>query len=365
MKESKIKLLVVSPHPVNTVPGQRLKYEQYFEFFRQNNIEVSVEPFISEKFHKIIYTKGNLFKKILWTIYGYYRRFSLLFTLRKYDIVYVFLWVTPFGFPFFEWLYYKISRRMIYDIDDLVYLHYKRRYNSFIKIIKGRRKPIFLMKRAKHVITCTPYLDQFVRQYNQNTTDISSTINSDTYIPVNGYSNEHQLVLGWSGSHSTSKYLYLLTDVLRDVYKEYSFKLIVIGDRKFSIKGLDIEALDWSEKVEIPTLQKMDIGLYPLPLDDEWVLGKSGLKAIQYMMLGIPTIATAIGANFRVIENNDSGFLVKTEEEWKQKLIELINAPELRKKIGLKARERAEKYFSVKANAPLYLSIIEKVISKQ
>jgi glycosyltransferase involved in cell wall biosynthesis len=83
------------------------------------------------------------------------------------------------------------------------------------------------------------------------------------------------------------------------------------------------------------------------------------------MMLGIPTIATAIGANFRVIENNDSGFLVKTEEEWKQKLIELINAPELRKKIGLKARERAEKYFSVKANAPLYLSIIEKVISKQ
>ena len=54
MKESKIKMLVICPHPVNTVPGQRLKYEQYFDFFRKNNIEISVEPFISEKFHSII-----------------------------------------------------------------------------------------------------------------------------------------------------------------------------------------------------------------------------------------------------------------------------------------------------------------------
>ena len=279
--------------------------------------------------------------------------------------MYVFLWVTPFGFPFFEWLVCKISRRIIYDIDDLVFLHYTRRYNSFIRIIKGRRKPIFLMKKANHVITCTPYLDQFVRQFNKNTTDISSTINSETYIPVNNYSNSHQLILGWSGSHSTSKYLYLLENVLKEIYMKHPFKLIVMGDRKFSIEGLDIEALDWAEDREIPTLQKVDIGLYPLPLNDEWVLGKSGLKAIQYMMLGIPTIATAIGANYRVIENNVSGFLVKTEEEWKEKLITLINKPEIRKEIGIKARERAEKYFSVKANAPIYLAIIEKVISNK
>jgi hypothetical protein len=38
--------------------------------------------------------------------------------------------------------------------------------------------------------------------------------------------------------------------------------------------------LAWSESIELEVLQKFDIGLYPLH-DEEWVLGKSGLKAIQ------------------------------------------------------------------------------------
>src|SRR5690606_2998172 len=128
--------------------------------------------------------------------------------------------------------------------------------------------------------------------------------------PVNNYTNDRKVVVGWSGSISTAPYLYLLQDVLKEVNNICPFKLLVIGDKRFNIEGLDIETLDWSEEKEIPTLQRMDIGLYPLPLDDEWVLGKSGGKALQYMAVGIPTIATAIGANFRVIEEGESGYLV-------------------------------------------------------
>ena len=49
-----MKILVISPHPEGFAPGQRLKYEQYFEYFKKNDIEVVVSPFISEKFLKII-----------------------------------------------------------------------------------------------------------------------------------------------------------------------------------------------------------------------------------------------------------------------------------------------------------------------
>ena len=108
----------------------------------------------------------------------------------------------------------------------------------------------------------------------------------------------------------------------------------------------------------------MDIGLYPLPLDEEWVNGKSGLKALQYMALGIPAIASNIGCNDRVIEQGVSGFLVTSREEWIEKLVLLMNDPTLRKQIGLAGRERVEKMFSVKANAPVYLSILNKVINK-
>ena len=81
------------------------------------------------------------------------------------------------------------------------------------------------------------------------------------------------LTIGWSGSHSTSKYVYLLKEVLLEVYKKYKFKLLVIGDPLFHIDGLDCEAIQWVENSEVRDLQRIDIGIYPLP-NEEWVLGK-------------------------------------------------------------------------------------------
>ena len=217
------------------------------------------------------------------------------------------------------------------------------------------------MKTSNHVVTCTPHLDAFVRKYNSNTTDISSTINTETYQPVNTYENDDVLTIGWSGSHSTSKYVYLLKEVLLDVYKKHKFKLLVIGDLSFHIDGLDCEAIHWIEDSEVRDLQRIDIGIYPLP-NEEWVLGKSGLKALQYMALGIPTIASAIGANYRVIEHGVSGTLVDSDESWKKSLENYILNPSLRRDHGLKARERVESLYSVRANESIYLEVIEQVI---
>ena len=114
----------------------------------------------------------------------------------------------------------------------------------------------------------------------------------------------------------------------------------------------------------MPTLQRFDIGLYPLPMDNQWVLGKSGLKALQYMAVGLPVVATAIGANYRIIENGRSGFLVKTKEEWIAALLTLMNDPQLRKNIGIAARENVEASYSIHANAPIYLSIINGACRK-
>ena len=356
------RVVIVCPHPKDVAPGQRLKYEQYINDWENNGFIVDVKPFMTDRFWSIVYKKGYYFEKVFWTIYGYLRRVKLLFMLRKYDLSYIFLWVTPFGTPLFERVYCFFSNKVIYDIDDLVYhKDHKSEANSFLAILKGRKKPIYLMKRSNHVITCTPHLDSFVRKFNSNTTDISSTINTANYVPVNKYSNDDVLTIGWSGSHSTSKYVYLLQDVLLELSKKYKFKLLVIGDPTFHIEGLDCESIMWVEKTEVKDLQRIDIGIYPLP-NEEWVLGKSGLKALQYMALGIPTIASAIGANHRVIEDTISGKLVDSNEDWKRALEEYLLNPDLRKEHGLKARERVESFYSIKANEPVYLEVINSVI---
>ena len=354
------KILVLCPHPENHAPGQRLKYEQYFEFLRDNNYEIQVSSFMTVSFQNIIYSKGKFIRKVLWTLAGYFRRIYDLFRLPFYDGVYVFLYVTPFGPPFFEFLTRMLNKNIIYDIDDMVFLKTKSGINQSFSWLKGRRKMQYMMKHAKHVITCTDTLDSYARKYNQNTTNISSTINTDTYIPTNRYNNSNQLVLGWSGSHSTSQYLYLLKSVLQNISSARSVKILVIGDASFNIDGIELEALPWRESTEVDDLTRIDIGLYPLP-DEPWVYGKSGLKALQYMALGIPTVASAVGMNYKVIEDGVSGFLVKNDQEWITTITQLIDDPALRARVGEASRLRVLNTYSVKVNQPTYLSIFKEV----
>lgn len=358
-----MKILFICPHPEGIVPSQRLKYEQYFDYFRSNGIEVTVSPFISVNFQNILYKKGYFFLKVFYTLLGYKRRVKDIFRLRKFDGIYIFLNVTPFGFPVFEYIYTKIQPNFIYDIDDLVYLKRKNLINPYIEIIRGRSKMPFLIKRAKHVITCTPYLTQYAQNYTNSITDISSTINTETYIPKLSESVHEKIVIGWSGSHSTAPYLYIIENVLHKLKLKYNIHILVIGDSNFSFPSFDIEAIPWSRETEVIDLQRIDIGIYPLP-EEEWVLGKSGLKALQYMSLEIPTVATAIGANYRVIENGISGFLVNSEEEWFEVLEKLILDPTMRMAIGKKAREKVEKMYSIKANRDIYLNILKKYLNK-
>jgi glycosyltransferase involved in cell wall biosynthesis len=359
--EKRKKMLVVCPHPENIAPGQRLKYEQYFDDWRKNGFDVEVSSFFSNRMQQILYSNGNIPEKIYWVIRGYLKRIGELFKIHQYDLVYIFLWVTPFGFPVMEKLFVNRNPRVVYDIDDAIFMKSKSLVNKSVDFIRGRGKPFFMMKNAEQVITCTPFLTEVAKKYNSNVTDISSTINTHTYQPINNYKNDHKLILGWSGSHSTSQFLYLLKDVLLELHKRKPFKLIVMGDANFKIDGLDMEAKGWTAETEIPTLQQFDIGIYPLPLDSDWVLGKSGLKALQYMAVGTPVVATAIGANYRIIQNGATGFLVKTLEEWVSKLELLMDQPEIRKNIGIAGRKNVVDNYSIDVNAPVYLNILTSV----
>ena len=96
------KILFLSPYPYDKAASQRLKYEQYFEYFQKNGFRLVTSSFIDDKFWEVIYKPGFLFSKITGTLRGYVRRFFDLFRLRKYDIIYIHLWVTPLGPPVFE-----------------------------------------------------------------------------------------------------------------------------------------------------------------------------------------------------------------------------------------------------------------------
>ncbi len=355
-------ILFICPYPENKAPSQRLKFEQYFDLFAENGFNCKLKSFISVDFWKIVYLEGYLLQKVKFTFIAYLKRLILLFTIRKYDVVYIHLWVTPFGPPVFEFLVCILAKKIIFDIDDMVYLGHSSSANRFFQKLKGRYKMIYLMKKANHVITCTPKLDEFVRKYNANTTDISSTINTEIYLPKLSTEIKNEVILGWSGSHSTSKYLKLLEPVFIELLEmKINFKVLIIGDENFQFdnKKIPFQAIKWSHESEVEDLKKIDIGLYPLP-NEAWVFGKSGLKALQYMSLGIPTIAQAIGANFRIIENEINGFLVSKNSEWVTHINLLIKDKSLRDFISVNGVMSVNENYSLKTNVSKYLNVFEK-----
>ncbi len=360
----KKRVLILCPSPKGTAAAQRLKYEQYLPLLAKEGYEFTISSFQSNHFWKIIHKPGNVLAKVFWVLVGYIKRLYDIARSPFYDAVFVTIYVTPLGAPIYEHLLFLFNKNVLYDLDDMMFLPTAN--STWLKNkLKGKKKPIVLMTKAKYVIVCTPKLEEIALGLNKykNVVDISSTFNTERFTPVKEYLKKETTTIGWTGTHSTLVYLQLLENVLQQVAKLRKIKLLVICNKEYKLNGVDVEYRHWSEENEISDLHDMEIGLYPIP-ENEWSLGKSSLKALTYMSIGIPAVATGYGTNFRIIENGVSGILVNTHEEWINKLIELIDDVNLRKKIGENGRKRVVEHFSVQANFSKYSKAFETTTKK-
>ena len=164
---NKKKIYIVCPFPQGEAAGQRLKYEQHFHLWVSNGYEIQVSSFMDEALWKVVYTKGNNIKKFLGVLRGYKRRLFDLFIYRKFDLVYVFMWGTPFGSSLYERLIRLLSRCVIYDIEDNVMMEQSSALNPITRLLRGAGKTKYLIKTADHVVTSSPFLSDYARELNQ------------------------------------------------------------------------------------------------------------------------------------------------------------------------------------------------------
>jgi glycosyltransferase involved in cell wall biosynthesis len=363
-KKSK-KILIICPYPKNTAAGQRLKYEQYISDWELSNYQVEISPFMNLRMWEVVHKKGHTLRKLGWTLLGLLKRATEIFRLKKYEIIYIHMYVDPIGTSLFERIYRLLSKKIIYDLEDNRLLGANKEVKGIAQMLRGTGKTRFLVKSADHVITSSPALNDTCLQINEKgqSTYISSSINTDRFVPNNKYTNENKVTIGWTGTFSTRPYLDLLRPVFVELRKQRDFKLIVISNFEYDFPEIDLEVIQWSAEKEVEDLQKIDIGVYPLPLDD-WVMGKSGLKAIQYMSFGLPCVATDISTVQQFIIDGKNGFLVKTDDEWVNKLVELIDSPSLRKEVGENARKTVLEKFSKHVVKRQYLSILDSIVGR-
>lgn len=359
------KILFVAAHRPNRSPSQRYRFEQYFNFLTHNGYQCELSYIITEEDDQLFYSPGNIFNKLLIVFKSTVKRLNDLKRANSFDIVFIQREALMLGTTFFEKQFGKSKAKLVFDFDDSIWLMDTSSANKKWEWMKSTKKTEKIISYSSLVFAGNNYLGNYAKQFNKQVKIIPTTIDTEFHKRITPYTNNHKICIGWSGSITTIKHFEQAIPFLKKIKQKYGEKVYfkVMGDSSYKNKELDIIGISWSIDNEVPIISTFDIGIMPLP-NDQWVKGKCGLKGLSYMALEVPTIMSRIGVNTEIIEDGVNGFLADTEEEWMNKISQLIDSFELRKKLGENARKTVLERYSTIAQQHNYLNSFNELLSR-
>ncbi len=355
-----LKVLILAPAPNNISPSQRFRFEHFIGKSSVKNIVFTQKPFFSDATWSILYEKNHFFRKATGIINGFIKRFLLLFSMYKYDFIFIHREAAPVGPPIIEWIIAKMLRKkIIYDFDDSIWIKMASESNPMVANLKCSWK-VEKICRYSHIVSVgNEFLAKYAKDFCKDVRIIPTVV--DTEIMHNRLKNQQEtpLTIGWTGTFTNFHNLEIVIPVLNELKKKYNFRFLIIADKDPSFNNIEYVYKKWRLLTEIEDLLEMNIGIMPLK-NTEVELGKCAFKAIQYMSLGIPAVVSPVGTNRQVVTDCADGFWVENETEWYNKLEKLIVNTDTRFEIGKNARSRIVFNYSVKAIENVFFDLFEK-----
>lgn len=339
--------------------SSRYRTYQYLPYLQENGIECKFSPLFDDSYLENIYSKSwigalkDVFKSVL-------RRIHILFSVTKYDLIFIEYEIFPYFPPFFEILLRYLRIKFVLDFDDAIFHKYDISNNWLIRFLLADKIPK-IMRAANSVIAGSHYIKEFcIKSGAKDVIYIPTVIDIDRYPYSSKVSikNRSDLIsIVWIGSPSTVKYLQLLCEPLSKLATMSNIVLKIIGGSNNLDGRFNTEIVKWSFESEVDEIASSDIGVMPL-FNGPWEEGKCALKLIQYMACGLPIIASPVGMNNILVDHGVNGFLASNAAEWTYYLHLLAADPELRKKMGASGRKKIEGYYSLEKQCIELLRVI-------
>jgi len=335
-------------------PASRIRGYYMAKYLSENGFDVKV--FLYEN------AGGNTVEKVLHLIREFFNRIRIVIQSSKETLIYIQRGICPvpkLSLIFFIFSKFISRRRVIYDIDDGLFLTEPFATDSLIKL-------------SDAVIAGGHELLNYVRKHNDNVFLMPTSADLKEYL-MHRPLHKGEVRLGFIGSPTTTTYMKLLLEPLGELAKNHDFELRIISApsyaeyRPFNSLFKDLEKrsvklklIPWNLQDEFHELQDMDIGLAPL-FDGEWEEYKCGFKTINYMAAGLPTAASNVGENRYIIQDGVNGLLCRNSQEWTEKLAKLVENEELRRDLGINARKTVEREYCMEENAKILAKILTEL----
>lgn len=368
-----MKVLFLTRYPIEGA-SSRYRVYQYLDALQKLGVQSKVSSFMEKRMYQLVFSPKGRFRKLIFAVLAVLRRLWVVLFAWRYDLVVMQRELLPFGPPLLERFIKLMGIPLVFDYDDALFVHKDSKYNQLASKLRRPEKTIEIFSLVNAVSAGNQYLAEAAKPYCKHSYCVEVAEDTDR-IPLRDYNQNNQsnqnhdqsyqqkalVVIGWLGSKSTEKYLELIKPALEELFStNENLQMKVIGGGDFRLDSTEVVHVDWALDSEVSELLGFDIGLMPLPLE-EWSEGKSGGKARTYMAAGVVPVCTGIGYNLELIDQERTGYLVKSTEEWLSALVRLVQSAGLRQKIGLAARQEVINRFSVQGQAKKLKDIFDLV----
>lgn len=198
---------------------------------------------------------------------------------------------------------------------------------------------------ANLVTVSTEPLAERMSKYNKNIVVLKNRI--DESMLTLQRPQRDRLTIGWAGGNSHMVDLQSAAYGIRQImkwHKDVDVHFIGFDGRKLIRAPREIRFTPWCETTtDYYNVIDFDIGIAPL-VPTVFAETKSYIKPLEYAALGIPCVATDVAPYRDFIIDGVTGFLVRRDHEWAQRLRDLINDDAMRISMGQKAKEVAAQH---------------------
>lgn len=356
-------MLVLASKAEGQAPSQRFRFEQWAPHLSSDHgIELHLLPFESPALSETLYRPGHFTRKARLTLVDFVRRAAAVSRARSYDAVLVHREASLLGPAIYERLIARSGIPLIFDFDDSVWSGAQEQNNGIFSRLHFFGKTKTICRIASAVTPGNEFLASYARQFNDRVFVTPTSIDLDSYPMIAEPAAGDRFIVCWTGSTSTLAHFERARAPLEQLARQVPLTVKVICNQPPTepIAGADFVFVPWSKQDEAREVGTCHAGIMPLP-DNEATRGKCGLKALQFMATGRPTVVSPVGMNRDLIRHGENGLLASTDDEFVEALLGLSLSPDRRRDIGLKARRTIEEGYSARAVAARFASVVRSL----